>query len=161
MVWRRTCPEQNDKHWNLLYLITSNPCLNTWIFLRLRKMDRDLSTYYQGHLSSLTWETWTALIWYSYRWVHAHSLSHVRLIAAPWIAFCHIPLSMGLYWQEYWNGLPFLPPGDLPHSGVSYGSCIGRQILYHWATWETQFLKELPPNKFSFGFIRALFSVVF
>ena len=161
MVWRRTCTEQNDKHWNLLYLITSNSCLNTWIFLSLRKMDRGLSTYYQGHLFSLTWETWTALIWYSCRWVHAHSLSHVWLIAAPWIAFCHIPLTMGLSWQEYWNGLPFLPPRDLPHSGVSYGSCVGRQVLYHWATWEAQFLKELPPNKFSVGFIRAVFSVVF
>ena len=20
--------------------------------------------------------------------------------------------------QEYWSGLPFLPPGDLPHSGI-------------------------------------------
>ena len=28
------------------------------------------------------------------------------------------PLSMGLFWQEYWSELPFLPPGDLPNSGI-------------------------------------------
>ena len=42
--------------------------------------------------------------------------------------------------QKYWNGLPFLTPGDLPDPGiktcVSCTSCIGRQIIYHWATQE-------------------------
>ena len=42
--------------------------------------------------------------------------------------------------QEYWSRLPFPSPGDLPDPGiepmVSYVSCIGRQILYHYATWE-------------------------
>ena len=28
------------------------------------------------------------------------------------------PLYMGLSWQEYWNGLPFPPPKDLPDSGI-------------------------------------------
>ena len=28
------------------------------------------------------------------------------------------PLSMGLSRQEYWSGLPFPPPGDLPNPGV-------------------------------------------
>ena len=38
--------------------------------------------------------------------------------------------------QEYWSGLPFPPPGDLPDPGISCVSCIGRQVLYHSATWE-------------------------
>ena len=38
--------------------------------------------------------------------------------------------------QEYWSGLTFLPPGDLPDPGMEYGTCIGRWILYHWATSE-------------------------
>ena len=49
------------------------------------------------------------------------------------------PLSKGLSRQEYWSGLPFPPPGDLPNPGiscVSCVSCIGRQILYHCTTWE-------------------------
>ena len=28
------------------------------------------------------------------------------------------PLSMGLSQQEYWNGLPYAPPGDLPGPGT-------------------------------------------
>ena len=28
------------------------------------------------------------------------------------------PLPMGLFWQEYWSGLPFLPLGDFPDPGV-------------------------------------------
>ena len=28
------------------------------------------------------------------------------------------PLSMGIFKQEYWSGLPFLPPGDLPDPGI-------------------------------------------
>ena len=37
--------------------------------------------------------------------------------------------------QEYWSGLPFPTPGDLPNPGVkltaSCVSCFGRRILYH------------------------------
>ena len=34
--------------------------------------------------------------------------------------------------QEYWNGLPFPSPADLPDPGIEpHVSCIGRQILYH------------------------------
>ena len=31
------------------------------------------------------------------------------------------PLSMGFFWQEYWNGLPFPSPGDLPDPGIEPG----------------------------------------
>ena len=46
------------------------------------------------------------------------------------------PLSLGFSRQEYWSELPFPPPGDLPDPGISCVSCIGRQVLYHSATWE-------------------------
>ena len=32
------------------------------------------------------------------------------------------PLSMGFSKQEYWNGLPFPSPGDLPDTGIKPGS---------------------------------------
>ena len=68
----------------------------------------------------------------------AQSLSLVWLFATPWPVDRQAPLSMGFSWQEYWSGLPFPPPGDLPDPGiktyVSCGSCIGRQILYHWCS---------------------------
>ena len=46
---------------------------------------------------------------------------------------------LGILQQEYWNGLSFPPPEDLPDPGIeplSPVTCIGRQILYHYATWE-------------------------
>ena len=39
-------------------------------------------------------------------------LSHVQLFMTPWTVACQAPLSMGFSWQEYWNGVPFLPPGN-------------------------------------------------
>ena len=32
------------------------------------------------------------------------------------------PLSVGFFRQEYWSGLPFPSPGDLPNAGVEPGS---------------------------------------
>ena len=40
--------------------------------------------------------------------------SCVQLFATPWMVAHQIPLSMGLFRQEYWRGLPFPSPGDLP-----------------------------------------------
>ena len=70
--------------------------------------------------------------------LHTQSLSRIPLFVTPWTVAHQAPLSMGLPQQEYWNGLPFPPPGDLPHPRIEPGaSYIGRWILYHWATWET------------------------
>ena len=41
-------------------------------------------------------------------------LSHVRLLATPWTAAFQAPPSMGFSREEYWSGLPFPSPGDLP-----------------------------------------------
>ena len=41
-------------------------------------------------------------------------LRRVRLSATPWTAAHQAPQSMDFSGQEYWSGLPFLPPGDLP-----------------------------------------------
>ena len=46
--------------------------------------------------------------------VHAQSLSRIWFFASLWTRVCQAPLSMGLCRQEYWSGLPFSPPGDLP-----------------------------------------------
>ena len=63
------------------------------------------------------------------------SLSRVRLFATPWTVAYQAPPSMGFSRQEYWNGLSFPSPGDLPDPGielwVSCVSCIGRWILCH------------------------------
>ena len=46
------------------------------------------------------------------------SLSRVQLFAAPWTVAHQAPPSMGFSRQEYWSGLPFPSPGDLPDPGI-------------------------------------------
>ena len=50
--------------------------------------------------------------------VKVKSLSHVRLFATPWTVAHQAPPSMGFSRQEYWSGLPFPSPGDLPNPGI-------------------------------------------
>ena len=53
--------------------------------------------------------------------MHACMLSHfsrVQLFVNTWTVTHHIPLSMAFSRQEYWSGLPCLPPGDLPDPGI-------------------------------------------
>ena len=42
------------------------------------------------------------------------SLNHVQLFATPWTVAHQAPLFMGFSRQEYWSGVPFPSPGDLP-----------------------------------------------
>ena len=49
-------------------------------------------------------------------------LSRVRLFATPWTVAHQAPLSMGFSRQEYWSGVPFPSPGDLPGPGIEPGS---------------------------------------
>ena len=130
-------------------------------------------------------------------WLESESVTgqSCPTLATPWAVAHQVPLSMEFSRQEYWSGLPFPPPGDLPDPGmeprfpacrqipyhlshqgspmdcdlpgfsahgifqarilewgaisycrrsswprdqtwVSCVSCIGRQSLYHWVTWE-------------------------
>ena len=39
-------------------------------------------------------------------------------LATPWTIDCQAPLSIGFSRQEYWSGLPFPSPRDLPDPGV-------------------------------------------
>ena len=46
------------------------------------------------------------------------SLSRARLFVTPWTVVYKAPLSMEFSRQEYWSGLPFPSPGDLPDPGI-------------------------------------------
>ena len=48
--------------------------------------------------------------------------SHVRLFVTPWTVARQAPLSMEFSGQEYWSGLSFPSPGDLPDPGIEPGS---------------------------------------
>ena len=50
--------------------------------------------------------------------VKVKSLSRVRLFATLWTVAHHVPQSMGFSRQEYWSGLPFPSPENLPDPGI-------------------------------------------
>ena len=61
--------------------------------------------------------------------VKVKSLSCVRLFATLWTVAYQAPLFMGFSRQEYWSGLPFPSPGDLPDPGIKPGSRVaGRRF---------------------------------
>ena len=51
-----------------------------------------------------------------------------------WTISCQALLSMEFSKQEYWKGLPFPTPGDLPNLGIKPVSPALVSGLYHWAT---------------------------
>ena len=87
-------------------------------------MDYSLWRYsVHGILQARTLE-WAAISFSNAgKWkVKVKSLSCVWLLATPWTAAHQAPPSMGFSRQEYWSGLPFPSPGDLPHPGMEPGS---------------------------------------
>ena len=64
-----------------------------------------------------------------YFWTVLSALSHARLFATPWTVARQAPLSMEFSRQEYWSGLPFPSPGDLPNPGLN-SDLLHCRILY-------------------------------
>ena len=50
--------------------------------------------------------------------VRVCALSHVRPFVTPWTVAHQVLLSMEFSREEYWSGLPFPTPGDLPDPRV-------------------------------------------
>ena len=58
----------------------------------------------------------------------------------PWAVAHQALLSMEFYRQEYWNGLPFPSPGDLPDPGIKPASLASPAMAGGFFTTE-------PPGK--------------
>ena len=62
------------------------------------------------------------------------SQSRVLPFVTPWTVARQAPLPMGFSRQEYWSGLPFPSPGDLPNPGITPASlaspALGGQVIY-------------------------------
>ena len=67
-------------------------------------------------------ESLTTCSIFHYQQSEVKSLSRVQLFATPWTAAYQASPSMGFSRQEYWSGLPFPSPGDLPDPGIEPGS---------------------------------------
>ena len=79
---------------------------------------------------------------FSYTHLHIHILlfsllNHVPFFATPWPVAHQAPLSVAFPREEYWSGLPFPSPGDLPGSGIKPTSSVLQvDFFYHCATRE-------------------------
>ena len=51
--------------------------------------------------------------------MRVYVLGRVRLFETPWTVARQPSLPMEFSWQEYWRGLPFPSPGDLPNQGLN------------------------------------------
>ena len=80
------------------------------------------------------------------KYVHFFVQSHfscVPLFVTLWAVVCQVALSMGFSRQEYWSGLPFPSPGDLPNPGIELtflmfpASAVGFFTIS--ATWEAHY----------------------
>ena len=60
--------------------------------------------------------------------------------ATTWTVAHQAPLSMELSKQEYWSGLPFPSPGDLPHPGIKPVSPVSPAL-------QADFSPTEPPRK--------------
>ena len=81
--------------------------------------------------------------------VHAQSLTGPTL-CNPMNCNLQASLSMGFSRQEYWSGLPFPPPGDLPDPGIQPSSPVSPALAGRLFTTE-------PPGKPGFNGTHAGF----
>ena len=76
------------------------------------------------------------------------SFSCVQLFATLWTVAYQAPLSKGFSQQDYWSGLPFPPPQDLPDPGIEPASLISPALAGRFftisATWEAPYLTIEP-----------------
>ena len=56
--------------------------------------------------------------------------------ATPWTVAHQAPLFMEFPRQEYWSGLPFPPPGELPHPGIEPTSSVSPTLAGEFFTIE-------------------------
>ena len=109
--------------WDLeKYVLTASeiPCI--WILYHVIfsiEYNWKLLKNLKGHFQSLV-RIWKCV-----------SSSVVSNSVTPWTVVCQAPLSMGFPRQEYWRGLPFPSPGDLPNPSIEPRSSTLQSILYH------------------------------
>ena len=83
----------------------------------------------------------------------AQSLSWFQFFMPLWTVACQAPLSIGFPRQEYWSGLPFTPPGDLPNTGIEpmLSACPANILISHLTVNYLPFLWGPDPYLLSSG----------
>ena len=89
--------------------------------------------------SSKKKESYLLFVFCQHSSVCAQLLSHVWPFAILWTIAHQVPLTMGLSQQEYWSGVPFPPPGDLPSSRIKPASLASPALA-------DRFITTAPPD---------------
>ena len=132
------------KLWSHLWLFYFMHTFHIWFFsMPLSSIYIwNLPTFYHLHCYHPESSYHHHLAWISYVCL----LNHIRLCDP---VNCPPGSSMGLSQQEYWSGLPFPPPGDLPDPGIEPAApaLAGR----FFTTWElnSSLLTSLPTSAFA------------
>ena len=72
-------------------------------------------------------------------------LNHILLFVIPWTVAHQAPLSVEFSRQEYWNGLPFPPSGDLSDPEIKPKSpTLADGFFTTEVTWEARAMGRLP-----------------
>ena len=94
-----------------------NKCMRHLSFIHFKveeKGEENIRTFLSKLLILQSTEAWIS------EW--SEVLSHVLLFATPWTVAYQASLSMGFSRQQYWGGLPFTSPEDLPKPGIELRS---------------------------------------
>ena len=104
-------------------LFSNSRCLDSF------KYQVNIFSFSLFPVSSIRGKSWNPQNKKNWKTTCAQLLSHVWCFVAPSTVACQASLSMGLSLQEYWSGLPFHTPRDLPDPGIKptslVVSCIG------------------------------------
>ena len=84
------------------------------------------------------WETWVqSLGWEDPLEKGKDTHSSILAWRIPWTTALQPPLFMGFPKQEYWSGLPFPSPGDLPDPGIETVSLTSHEFAGRFFTTST------------------------
>ena len=95
----------------------------------------------QAKKTRMVFPLWILLLVCQVRACMLNSFSHVQLFGTLWTVAHQAPLSLGFSRQEYWSGLPFPSPVDLPNPGIKLTS------LLRLLRWQVESLTLSPPGK--------------
>ena len=115
--------------------------ISLWIFGVISVLDLTINScrvvsHYHFNLQFLN-DIW---VWALSHILYTHLPSCGQLFVTPWTVAHPGPLSMEFSRQEYWSGLTFPSPRDLPDPEIKLASpaspALAGGFFYHWITWE-------------------------
>ena len=102
------------------YRVVAGRCLEWWSSPVCTLITVVVTEIYSQDKMANNYTHMVSMLNSGFQWVSewVKSLSRVQLFVTPWTAAHQAPPSMGFSRQEYWSGLPFPSPRDLPDPGI-------------------------------------------